>query len=533
MIKTSQTKNFNIIRFVVFLCFILFLYWSWGFEGHKIFKELSFNFLMIVFISSPFFLVTRRKYTSLFIAISIVSLIIFLSLKKIEAFGVNLNWSDFVLIFQNFRLTLQFTPTIPILIVCSIWLSCIFFSYKNELKSQFKLRYILGFLCVFGCIAYQLHDFKSFISTKKIEEQAYPYKTSKTLQILLAGKAHQLKVPDQEMSSAICCDKINKSDIQISNNSDIKKPHLVVVLLESTFNLQNILDFNLSDQWKDYKQRPLTVFTIGGGTWMSEYSFLHGVNPFLYSNGDLFDIFLLGPKVLEGRIAPALKQVGYKTHSVVAVGRHFLNSGDIHRTQGLDERYDESDLRTKQLPWRNPLRDQKVFEETFEILKKTKQPSFIFAKTITQHSPHSLYKTDTNPFIPCENLSHKPCKVIHEYKNREINLQNNINNFIDKINSLNDEVFVIFYGDHLPFEITDNFNENQFSNKNRKETIIFGYSNTEKKFIDIYELMNLNSCQQDFKLKNDEIDIIPLYFTHMHSKYMDQKFEKMMARCQQ
>jgi phosphoglycerol transferase MdoB-like AlkP superfamily enzyme len=175
-------------------------------------------------------------------------------------------------------------------------------------------------------------------------------------------------------------------------------PELFTILQESTFDPNRLLRYCAIKPCvdRDFTQPEISglmkVHTFGGGTWMSEFSYLVGL-PHL----SLGPAGYYAPHTMMGRVRHSLPQylkgLGYATIAIYPTEGEFINASAFYRSIGFDEFLDLADLGLGggQHPWRIP--DQVLFDGVLKHLPAIRtrhagKPLFVFLLTLAQHGPH-------------------------------------------------------------------------------------------------------------------------------------------------
>jgi hypothetical protein len=175
-------------------------------------------------------------------------------------------------------------------------------------------------------------------------------------------------------------------------------PELFTILQETTFDPNRLLRYCVKQPCvdRDFTQAPVSglmrVHTFGGGTWMSEFTYLAGL-PHL----NLGPAGYYAPHTMMGRVRHSLPQylkgLGYAAIAIYPTEGEFINASAFYRSIGFDEFLDIADLGLGggQHPWRIP--DQTLFEGVLKKLPVIRarhpgKPLFVFMLTLAQHGPH-------------------------------------------------------------------------------------------------------------------------------------------------
>lgn len=172
------------------------------------------------------------------------------------------------------------------------------------------------------------------------------------------------------------------------------KPDIFVVLQESTFNPESIQHcpaklcktnpFEVDN--KTLQSGYLKVHTMGGGTWLSEFALLTGLDWRLFGQNGAYAPYALAPGI--GNSLPKyLKSIGYKTIAIYPVSGNFLNAEKAYQYYGFDKFY-SSDTLGLPADWHS-LDDKKIYEALQRVLgEESDTPVFAMVLTINNHGPH-------------------------------------------------------------------------------------------------------------------------------------------------
>jgi|GEM_PF-2201761 len=234
-----------------------------------------------------------------------------------------------------------------------------------------------------------------------------------------------------------------------------QKPNIVVVLEESTFPPSNLRGVSPVSNFLMDNAAPLGVHVIGGGTWVEEYAFLHGVPPSLYGR-DFIQINRLGPKLgLKGRLATILRAQGYDTHTVYPTSGDMLEGKSMHAALGIQHFHDCAAIPGcgRSTNW-TQAPDSVFFDAVHRLLEDSgDKPVFVFAATLRQHSPHVQHWPLSD---------HQP-EIVAEYLRRLDLSSREAQAFVESLRTLDRPTIVLVYGDHIPSDVAAGFSAAEFS----------------------------------------------------------------------
>ncbi len=237
-------------------------------------------------------------------------------------------------------------------------------------------------------------------------------------------------------------------------------PDILVVLNESLFNpalltvcdkipaLCNFEIFNNSGAFSGV-HGPLFVHVHGGGTWLSEFSFLTGYDWRVFGEGGAYAPKNIVPH-MNFSFAKHLKKLGYRTVAIYPVAGNFLNAREAYEKYGFDEFYATEELGIT-THWQSTP-DSVVFKKAMQVVRSSedKRPIFLFILTIKNHGPHA---SDVSTI---DNLNPKlekyksiiPSEVL-DYLNRLYETDEAISNLKSEWLGEGNRVFA-WFGDHQP-----------------------------------------------------------------------------------
>jgi phosphoglycerol transferase MdoB-like AlkP superfamily enzyme len=182
-------------------------------------------------------------------------------------------------------------------------------------------------------------------------------------------------------------------------------PDIVVLLLESTFNLPKVFDATpeLRSDLFPYSstgqlQGELGVNAIGGGTWISEFEAITGIPSRLFGYAGYYTHVALAPYV-KASLATYLRAKGYKTLGLYSVEGKFYGARVAYARYGFESFYDGDDLKIEK-PWYAA--DTDIVAKYIDVVKRSDPaaPLFAFALTMENHSPHPCTRFGSEAEMP-------------------------------------------------------------------------------------------------------------------------------------
>jgi hypothetical protein len=237
------------------------------------------------------------------------------------------------------------------------------------------------------------------------------------------------------------------------------QPNIMVVLAESTFDPG--ATFRLQGQWNDTLFRTgdltaanglLRVNAMGGGTWITEFETIVGLDSRLFGYSGMYTHASLSPFV-DQSIAFYLRQHGYRTSAFFPHGGDFYNARNAYANYGFETVLDSEDLGRG--AWMET--DREVAESVRTAMGPAPQaPFFSYVLFIENHSPHDCGAGDTTGlavrFADTEEFA--PNCALHEYLRRldsTTSAVQSLQEYLAGIESRTGRPFVLLvFGDHQP-----------------------------------------------------------------------------------
>jgi hypothetical protein len=253
-----------------------------------------------------------------------------------------------------------------------------------------------------------------------------------------------------ELAAACCTNGASHFDLRFRG---AVKPNLVMVLQESTFSPAILRGYASPKGFLLDGSAPLRVHVRGGGTWVEEFSVLHGIPATAYG-ADYLQINWLAPaNRLGGRLAPLLERQGYRTATVYPTDGHTLGSEALHRSLGVRNFVPCSEIAGCEngRNWTDTP-DSAMFDGVLDLLAEDSRPNFVFTATMRQHSPHaSRYPLSDN----------KPA-IMAEYHRRLALSDSEAARFIEALGKVRRPTIVLMFGDHIPSHVVAAFEDEAF-----------------------------------------------------------------------
>ena len=265
----------------------------------------------------------------------------------------------------------------------------------------------------------------------------------------------------QEVRSAV------QQYIEFGGDVDSKSrmhPNILVVLAESTFDPGAV--FRLEGVWNDALFRRsrwtvsnglLRVNAIGGGTWISEFETIVGLDSRLFGYAGMYTHASLSPYI-DRSFATYLRNFGYRTAAFFPNRGDFYNGRNAYAAYGFEKVYDSEALGLG--GW---VEDDRTITAS---VKKTlgpdpDSPFFAYVLFLENHSPHDCHGADPAGFTArfADTAEFVPNCSLHEYLRRLGSTARAIESLLEylaRVEARSGRPFVLLaFGDHQPFTFTD------------------------------------------------------------------------------
>lgn len=255
--------------------------------------------------------------------------------------------------------------------------------------------------------------------------------------------------------------------VNIDNNKEVtittseNGPNVITVLLES---FVDPYEFNFMEYSQDptptfhylkenYSSGYVTVPVIGAGTANTEFEVLTGMKLSYFGTGEYPYKSIM--KKLDNceSIAAVLKSLGYGTHAVHNNGGNFYSRAEMFEKMGFDSFTCKEMMNiTEFTPNESWAEDSILADETIKTLLSTpNQPDFTYTITVGLHGGYPEESVIENPYCEVTGLETEGLTNKWTYYMHQINKTDQfIAELISKVEELDEDTIIIFWGDHLP-----------------------------------------------------------------------------------
>lgn len=196
---------------------------------------------------------------------------------------------------------------------------------------------------------------------------------------------------------------------------------------------------------------PLITHTTAGGTALSEFTFLTGLDWRIFGPGGALAPLSLASH-MQATLPKHLQTLGYQTIAIYPVGRNFLNAREAYRYYGFEHFLGIEDLDLGS-DW-HALRDGQLFDKALGAIDKMRdgRPLFVFLLTIRNHGPHAEKHADLpQPVAPA--LAALPAPLA-DYLQRQQDSEDALNSLGKRWLESDRPRVLAWFGDHQPLFAT-------------------------------------------------------------------------------
>ncbi|MBP6121635.1 MULTISPECIES: LTA synthase family protein [Providencia] len=248
--------------------------------------------------------------------------------------------------------------------------------------------------------------------------------------------------------------------VTLANNGATEKPDIVLLLQESTVN-PKIYDlpegtklpelFMFQQDAGVIAHSQMRVQTFGGGTWLSEFSALTGLDSDDFGS-QKSGVFYFIVDNLNNSLFKEMKANGYYTVVLTPFNRGAYHSGHAYETLGVDRI-----IQPQELGYPGKLQDnlwtistEDMLKYAKEILaKETDKPVFIFSLTMYEHGPYK--ESHRDDFGIKDKLSNQDSAgEFSHYMEKIVASDDAMKDFANFIEKRDRPLMFLYFGDHQP-----------------------------------------------------------------------------------
>ena len=246
-----------------------------------------------------------------------------------------------------------------------------------------------------------------------------------------------------------------------STIKDDKKPNIVVVLLESFYDVSQVNFIETSEDpvpfshslEEEFSTGQLTVPVVGAGTCNTEFEVLTGMSCQFLGPGEYPQKTVLKEVDRCESVASDLKPLGYTSHVVHNNGGNFYSRRNAFALMGFDSFQSKEMLDiTDYTPMGSWPTDDILIGASKDAMDSTPGPDMLYTITVGTHGdyPKIPYPDDQAIKVTCNGKSPEVTNQWTYYINRAHEMDTFMKNYCESLNQRGEDTIVIFFGDHLP-----------------------------------------------------------------------------------
>lgn len=416
-------------------------------------QHMPYMLLILIFMSSAIFILSKRFAFSVYLTLTIVSLLTSMSVAKYRGQGFDLHVYDILFTGSDveaikFLVVTYWKMAVPLMAAMIIGIAGLMMVWRHERPSNHRLGVRvtpLALSAVLIPLAYPVDQSYQRFFYHLIGYNASTFFVS-FLDIADSFAEEPIvtrvnAAPEMpQFATAPTCDGFEP------------KPDIYVVLSESAtdftiypqVNLQTIPENAFVSE--DGAVRRLRVETFGGGTWMSNVALMTGLStrdfgwraPYLTAQ-------------LEGHIneslATLLNRCGYRSASMTPMKQSFVNEGPFMKSIGFDTVLDYDSIGATAFVHRDDFYYNAADNFIDTHIQSDGRPLFMLIQTMFAHSP---FDTQLEPHIQIQEDDFIDNQELNEHIRRVYIAQNDFHAFLERRKELQpDRPFVVLeFGDH-------------------------------------------------------------------------------------
>lgn len=427
---------------------------------------LLFNIIICTILFTLVFLVLKKSYISMILHGSILYILSCIEYFKYKTSGSHLVISD-LLMTKNLSDVGKFASlkvTYPLVINFILLTLYIFITYKNNLTLNFSLKKRVS-SCVFISLLiivtlttsisaniFSIFEIETKAATNILESNEQfndigflPYLTKTTSENLM-----DIVNPPENYSYDSIKKLLSVSSTTTTSESISKSfPNVVFIMSESfsdfrVFNSLNIDDSiysNFDAVGAEGYIGNCIVPTFGGYTTRTEFELLTGLPTYAINTPSVPQNLLKKQEIID-TFPSYFKSLGYNTAYIHPFSKTFYDRDTLYTEYGFDNLYFDDNMTVETENFRRYISDKSVFNQIKNVLQKNENPSYIFATTMQNHQPYYGETAEGE-----DQLSY----YLEGVKRTSYELRE----FTNWLKEFNEDVLLVFVGDHFPFFTPD------------------------------------------------------------------------------
>ncbi|WP_392561669.1 LTA synthase family protein [Orbus sturtevantii] len=426
-----------------------------GSVGFSIFAVISFSFY--ISLTLFFIFLTRQSILPLIVSSSLIICLQLLNQIKVHFYKERLFFADFYVAIdpENFSTLIHYPSALIFLLALVAFLVINFWVFWSKKRISYKLQFV--------CLIFSVASLSAAIyisqqdDTNRLWQQFLPKGRGTIANLFISSNQMTYEPPCYSRSSDYFLEKSSaiENDIDNAKQNPHKKPDIVVFLQESTVNPQlfNIQSNNLPhyDMFSEPNSNLMRVQTFGGGTWLTEFAILTGLNSNDFSFRKNSVYYAVAPHV-QTSLFKELNENGYYTVVLSPMAYGNYNAGPSYTSFGMQQFFMPQDLgyqadKNENL-WKIPTKD--LLDKVKTILETyTDKPLFIFVLSMNEHGPYDPNHADDYQ-LGQDIADSQFVGRLNDYLNRIESLNSATQDFNNYIKQRENPTLFVYFGDHQP-----------------------------------------------------------------------------------
>ncbi len=248
-----------------------------------------------------------------------------------------------------------------------------------------------------------------------------------------------------------------EESMEEKESKKLKKPNIVMIQLESFFDVDVVKDLKLSQDaipnfhklQNDYSDGLLTVPTVGAGTVNTEFEILTGMRQQDFGVSEYPYKTILKSTPSES-ICQDLAELGYTSHGVHNNTATFYGRNKVFSNLGFNtftsiEYMDDVEMNPN--GW---AKDAVLVDEIIRTLDSTEEMDFTFGITVQSHGKYDGIEPEESWPIEVLQAPEGMEESYHYYVNQLYEVDQMLGKLVAKLEARKEPTILVLYGDHLP-----------------------------------------------------------------------------------
>ena len=487
---------------------------------------LLFNILISAILFILIFLILNKAWLSMTIHGGIFYILSCVEYFKYKTSGSHLVISDLIMT-KNLSDVGKFASlkiTYPLVLNLVILILYIVFTYKNNLILDFSLKkriYICASISVMLTIAlttsisakvFSAFEIETNVATNILESNEQfsdigflPYLAKTTSENLMDIVNPPENYSYDSINELFSSENKDSDDSKTTNSdnitSDENKPNVIFIMSESFSDFRVFDSLNIDeDIYSGFDQvgsegyiGNCIVPTFGGYTTRTEFELLTGLPTYAINTPSVPQNLLKKQEIID-TIPKYFKNLGYSTTYIHPFSKSFYDRETLYSQYSFDNLYFDDNMTVETTKFRRYISDESVFNQIKSVLESSDNPSYIFATTMQNHQPY--YEETAEG---ADQLSYYLAGIKET--------SDNLREFTNWLKDFDEDVVLVFVGDHFPFFTPDDDVYNRLGVSDANSELIY----TQKYII----WNNYNSSILDKDDKTISAFYIPYVVTDM------------------